>query len=67
MKKSQRNFREIPEVGMVTAESRKVRQHRAVAANRAWKPDEDTQAEMYEESEERLEAAGYAKSLPGVD
>jgi oxygen-independent coproporphyrinogen-3 oxidase len=32
---------------------------RAVAANRAWEPDEDTQAEMYEESEERLEAVGY--------
>ncbi len=32
---------------------------RAVAANRAWEPDEDAQAEMYEESEERLEAAGY--------
>ncbi len=32
---------------------------RAVAANRAWEPDEDAQAEMYEESEERLEAVGY--------
>jgi len=32
---------------------------RAVAANRTWEPDEDTQAEMYEESEEHLEAAGY--------
>jgi len=32
---------------------------RAVAANRAWEPDEDAQAEMYEESEDRLEAVGY--------
>jgi putative oxygen-independent coproporphyrinogen III oxidase len=32
---------------------------RAVAANRAWEPDEDAQAEMYEGSEERLEAVGY--------